>query len=313
VSDFELDYGAPFGASSAQRGGFFHVSFRSGSRASGACAVSAHDYLAREHGFDQAEFDRADHVESGHMPAWAQPDARVYWDAADLYERQNGRLFVAGDFALPRGLDREEQIALAREFVSGLTDSEQLPYTFAIHAGEDDEGHEHNPHVHVMISERRNDGIDRDPQQWFRRANSAHPERGGAAKSRAFHGRYWVEGARVRLADAINVRLREHGRDERVDHRSYARQGVDRQPSEHFGPVAAHVFERLGHSDRLEHAATVEDIPKRLADVEERIAQMERVRASLVLERESLTSAPEHAPTRSSSHTRAPGDGSRER
>jgi hypothetical protein len=36
------------------------------------------------------------------MPEWAQDDARAYWDAADLFERANGRLYVGGDFALPR-------------------------------------------------------------------------------------------------------------------------------------------------------------------------------------------------------------------
>ena len=38
------------------------------------------------------------------MPAWAEDDPREYWDAADLYERANGRLYVSADFALPRDL-----------------------------------------------------------------------------------------------------------------------------------------------------------------------------------------------------------------
>ena len=135
MSRFDLELGPPRSAGSVQPRGFYHVSFRSRSRASGACAVSAHDYIARENAFDAERFDQAVHVESGHMPSWAQHDAREYWDAADLYERENGRLFVGGDFALPRGLELDEQIALAREFVGSLTDREHLPYTFAIHAG----------------------------------------------------------------------------------------------------------------------------------------------------------------------------------
>jgi len=312
VNRFDLEFGSPRCGRSAQPGGFYHVSFRSGSRMTGACAVSAHDYIARENTFDSTAFDRAVHVESGHMPSWTQGDAREYWDAADLYERENGRLFVAGDFALPRGLEREEQIALAREFVSELTDREHLPYTFAIHAGEDRDGREHNPHVHVMISERGNDGIDRDRAHWFRRANRAHPERGGASKSRAFHGREWVEAARERLGTAINARLRDHGRTDRVDHRSYARQGIDRQPTEHFGPHAAHIFERLGESDRLEHAAADDDIPTQLADVEQQIAQLERDRRNLI-EHRSVKRTDDEAPTRSSSHTYSLDDDSPER
>jgi hypothetical protein len=310
---FDLELGPPRSGGSANANGFYHVSFRSGSRASGVCAVSAHDYIAREHAFDSTAFDRAVHVESGHMPSWAQDDARDYWDAADLYERQNGRLFVAGDFALPRGLELEEQIAVAREFVSGLTDGEHLPYTFAIHAGEGRDTGEHNPHVHVVISERGNDGIARDRQQWFRRANRAHPERGGASKSRAFHGRDWVEAARERLAEGINARLRDHGRAERVDHRSYERQGIDRQPTEHFGPEAAHIFERLGEHDRLERAAAVDDIPTQLADLEHQIAQFERLRASLMFEAASRDRHDDGSSTRSSANTRSSTDDSPER
>ena len=65
-----------------------------------------------------------------------------------------------------------------------LTDGEHLPYTLAIHAGEDADGHEHNPPAHLIFSERRNDGIERSRQDWFNRANSEHPEQGGAPKSR---------------------------------------------------------------------------------------------------------------------------------
>src|SRR5262245_45829282 len=55
-----------------------------------------------------------------------------------------------------------------------------------------------NPHAHLMISERRNDGVERSREQWFRHANSEHPERGGAPKSRTFHGREWMEQSRHR-------------------------------------------------------------------------------------------------------------------
>lgn len=141
--------------------------------------------------YDDPLRDPTTHVESGNMPAWAQDDPRAYWDAADLYDRANGRLYVSADVALPRGLSDDEQLGLARSFVRGLTSEEKLPYTFAIHTGRGAEGQEHNPHVHVMFSERENDSIARPKEQWFRRANREHPERDGAPKSRTFHGRQW--------------------------------------------------------------------------------------------------------------------------
>ncbi|MFN7985580.1 MAG: MobA/MobL family protein, partial [Vicinamibacterales bacterium] len=60
-----------------------------------------------------------------------------------------------------------------------------------------------------------------------------------APKSRAVHGPAWMEDTRPRWAALTNRVLGERGRDERVDHRSYARQGIDREPGSHFGPAAA--------------------------------------------------------------------------
>ena len=207
---------------------------------------------------------------------------RTYWDAADLFERANGRLYVSADFALPRDLDPEEQIALAHEFAEELTEEEQLPYTLAIHAGRDENGREHNPHAHLMFSERRNDGIERSREQWFRRADSAHPERGGAPKSRTFHGREWVEGARERWASMTNATLERAGRSERVDHRSYERQGVDREPGEHFGPSAPHMVERGDDHERLAGAASVRDHEDSVRAIEVEIAQLESARSALL-------------------------------
>ena len=281
------------GGGEACNGGVFYLSFRSGSRATAACAVNAYEYIAREGRFDDPELDRAVYVESGNMPSWAGDDGRKYWNGADLYEIANGRLFVAGEFALPRGLDVDDRIDLARTFVRELTNLERLPYTFAIHAGEDQERREHNPHVHVMISERSNDGLVRRPRDWFRRADRQRPERGGAAKSRSFHGssrpgRDWVERARERLANAINDRLRDRGRDERVDHRSYKRRGIDKEPCKRFSSQAVRIFERTGESPQLEQAIAIENMPRELASLDDRIERLEQIRADLVLEQSAL-------------------------
>ena len=96
----------------------------------GSCALASHDYITREgeYGSDgslegdgseedsqarQAERDPAVYIESGHLPAWAEGHAREFWDAGDLYERANGRLYISADFAIPRDLDSEDQVALA--------------------------------------------------------------------------------------------------------------------------------------------------------------------------------------------------------
>jgi MobA/MobL family len=209
-----------------------------------------------------------------------RPEA--YWDAADLYERANGRLYVSADFALPRDLGLEDQLALAREFAHHLTDDEQLPYTLAIHVGRDADDLEHNPHAHLMFSERQNDGIERSRDEWFRRANSEHPERGGAPKSRTFHGPEWIEQARERWADLTNKSLERSGRTERVDHLSYERQGIDREPGEHYGPSAAHMVDRGEDHDRLEHASSAVDDVQTIRGIESQIARLEAAKETLL-------------------------------
>ena len=98
-------------------------------------------------------------------------------EAADEHERANGRLFREVEFALPTELTRSERLEAAREFAHFLTDRERLPYTLAIHRG----GGE-NPHCHLVISERSNDGLERTAETWFKRYNGKAPEQGGARK-----------------------------------------------------------------------------------------------------------------------------------
>jgi hypothetical protein len=262
--------------------GTIHLSFRSGSRSSGASARAAFEYVSRSGQFEDRELDEALHVESDHMPAWAADAPDEYWDAADLFERANGRLYVSADFALPRRLEVEDRSALARAFAHELTDSEQLPYTLAIHAGRDDSGVEHNPHAHILISERMNGGIDRDSTQWFRRANTADPARGGAPKTRALHGQPWMERARSRWATLTNEMLASRGRPDRVDHRSYARQGIEREPGRHFGPAAAHLIAKDRPHEPLAQSADVDGRHAQLHELDSTITALERERASLL-------------------------------
>ena len=91
-------------------------------------------------------------------------------------------MFKEIEFALPVELDERQQQELASIFVADLTGGERLPYTMAIHRGGGD-----NPHVHLMISERGLDGHARDAEQWFKRANKAAPEKGGALKTPLVH------------------------------------------------------------------------------------------------------------------------------
>jgi hypothetical protein len=133
-----------------------------------------------------------------------------------------------------------------------------------------------------MISERKNDGIDRSPKQWFSRANPDDPSKGGAAKTRAIHGRAWTEHARRRWAELTNKTLERLGRVERVDHRSYERQGIHQQPGRHYGPSAASVVSRGDTHERLEIAAGAASDRERLEAIDQTIVALETERGALM-------------------------------
>ena len=251
------------------RGAIYHLNVRTGNRSKGQSARAAAAYIQRaaEYGRDRETADELLYTESGHMPAWAEAEPMTYWDAADLHERANGRLFQRVEVALPTALSAAEQRALAVGFARHLTDGEQLPYTLAIHAGEGT-----NPHCHLLISERTNDGLERSPEQWFRRYNAAAPEQGGARKTTALHPKAWLAETRAAWAEQTNQALAEAGHEIRIDHRSYAAQGIERVPGVHLGPTVRAMEARGLDTERGAEARAVAQHNAALAREQEELA-----------------------------------------
>ena len=151
----------------------FHLKVSVGSRADGRSAAAKADYIEREGRYEQ-DREELEHKEHEHMPEWAEDDPRSYWEAADEYERANGRLYREVQFALPKELSEDERRELASGFAKRLTEGERRPYTLAIHRGDGE-----NPHAHLMFSERANDGTRRSREQWFRRLQRGAIQRRG--------------------------------------------------------------------------------------------------------------------------------------
>lgn len=242
----------------------YHLTAKTGTRGHDSSARSKHDYVAREGEYANRE-DKLVYAEHGHMPAWAAKNAGAYWEAADMYERKNGRLFKEFEVALPRELDHDQNRTLISRFVRELTtgiDGGNLPYSMAIH-----EGKGNNPHAHFMISERVNDGHDRAPELWFKRVATGKKktaEEGGARKTTSLMPAEWFDKARARWAEMTNEALAQAGHDARVDHRSLADQRtealakgeleraalLDRAPQQHLGPRASAFEARTGKKSR---------------------------------------------------------------
>ena len=246
----------------------FHLSASTGSKASGQSAGAKASYIARA-GKYRRDREELVHVESKNMPAWAarglseRSDAAAleYWRAADVHERANGRLYKQVEFALPVELARGQQVALARYFARELTgnvDGGALPYTLAVHAGEQRK-QQKNPHCHLIISERVNDGIAREAGTWFKRAAVAGKDQaaGGARKTEALKPKEWLEAVREKWARFANRALELAGFAERIDHRSLEAQQVERIPQIHLGPNVSKMMARGIDTDRAVAAKRV--------------------------------------------------------
>ena len=253
-------------------GAIYHLHVRTGSRAKGDSARGTAAYIQRAGKYTLARYRPEDlvYAESGHMPAWAGDKALAYWDAADLYERANGRLFMRLEVALPLLLTAAEQRVLAMGFAHALIDPERLPYTLALHAGGGT-----NPYAVLLISERVNDRIARPPLQWFRRFNAMHPNRGGARKTTALRSRAWFQATREAWAVHTNRALERAGHTARIDHRSLAEQGItDRLPGTHIGPNILAMERRGVRTDRGTAAIRRAELNEQLGDLDAEIAEL---------------------------------------
>ena len=99
---------------------------------------------------------------------------------------KNGSTYREYEIALPREMNAEQRLELVEDFIQSEIGS-KYPYQFAIHNPKAMDGND-QPHVHLMFNERLQDGIERDPEQYFKRYNSKNPERGGAKKDNTGKG-----------------------------------------------------------------------------------------------------------------------------
>ena len=154
------------------------------------------------------------------------------------------------EVALPVELSRAEQLTLVRLFVKDNFIATGMCADFALH--DKDDG---NPHAHILLTIRplRSDGkwgpkcrkvYDLDSQ-----GNRIPDGKGGWKNHREdttdWNNRDNAEKWRAAWATYANRALEAAGRPERIDHRSYERQGIDKIPSIHMG-VAASQMERKG-------------------------------------------------------------------
>ena len=188
------------------------------------------------------------------LPAHAPPefsDRSTLWNSVEQIEKaSDAQLAREIEVALPVELSRTEQLALVRAFVKDNFVDAGMCADFALH----DKG-DGNPHAHIMLTIRplKPDGrwgpkcrkvYDLDSQ-----GNRIPDGKGGWKNHREdttdWNNRENAEKWRAAWAAYANRALEAAGRPERIDHRSYERQGVEKIPTIHMG-VAASQMERRG-------------------------------------------------------------------
>ena len=148
-------------------------------------AVQRFHYITRTKNFENHKENIAEKLEfmqSGNMPHFAQNKPDEFWQAADIYERKNGRVCSSLVVALAKELTAAQRSELAEQFIAEFADRYQFPYSCAIHNHEGSLGGQEQPHLHLMYSERSVDEIERTPEQFFKRYNPKNPQKGGAQK-----------------------------------------------------------------------------------------------------------------------------------
>lgn len=238
----------------------YHLNVRKISKAKGQSAKAKSDYINREDKYSK-RFEDLRFSDSGNMPSFSQNNPEKFWEFADIYERANARVCTEIEFALPRELTLEQNRELVQSFIKSTIDNEQhkLPYSFAIHNDQDN----HNPHCHLIFSERHNDGIERTAEKFFKRANGKDLALGGAKKSTYANSREFVQDIRTKWRELANYHLEKSGYAARIDERSYKNQGVEQQARPRLDRVTWQELKRLEQDDKLLDKA-LEDNTKKI-------------------------------------------------
>ena len=245
----------------------YRCEFKIISRAAGHKAVAAAAYRASEKLVDRTygvthDFTRKSNVGAtfilapDNAPDWMQDRAQL-WNAVEAAERRkDAQLSREVLLSLPHELTDAQREALIRQFVAERFVSRGMVADVAIH-GHSPNGDERNYHAHVMLTTRT------------LTLGTFGP------KERSWNGKEFLHETRVAWAEAQNRLFERLGLDLRVDHRSLADQGLDREPEPKLGPNATEAL-RNGEPEKAERViGDYEAVKDRNADREDLKEQLE--------------------------------------
>jgi len=234
----------------------YHASTKPIARSAGRSAVAAAAYRAGVELVDARtglvhDYTRKGGVELTEIltPDGLGVERNALWNAAELAEkRKDARTAREWIVALPAELDAGQRTELTRDFAQALVARYGVAADLAIHAP-DREGDNRNHHAHLLTTTRQvsraaDGGLVLGAKAHIELSDKARRERGlGAAADE-------VKAVRELWEHTANAALERAGVEARIDARSLQAQGVDREATQHLGPVASEMERRGKESDR---------------------------------------------------------------
>lgn len=215
----------------------YHFSAKVVSRSSGRSVVAAAAYrsggcLTNERDGVRHDYRRRQDVSHSEVlapagaPSWMR-DRGGLWNGVESVERRrDAQLAREIEVSLPRELDAAQRVELVRGFVRDQFVSRGMVADVSIHTPPASDGGE-QPHAHVLLTLRGIEGA------------------GFGKKERGWNDKGLLEGWRSAWSQACNQVLELEGHAARIDHRSLAAQGIEREPEPKLG-VRAQALERRG-------------------------------------------------------------------
>ena len=239
----------------------YHLSIKIISRGKGKSAVAAASYRSGEKIKNEYDGIVHDFTRKGGiahteilLPQNAPQaflDRGTLWNSVEKIEKsKNSQLAREIEIALPKELNREKQIELVREYVKENFVKVGMCADIALHDKNDG-----NPHAHILLTMRP---LNED-KTWGAKSKKEYILDENGEKVKLKNGNYktrkintvdWneqdkAEEWRKTWADITNKYLEENSIQEKVDHRSYQRQGIEEIPNIHLG-VSASQMEKKG-------------------------------------------------------------------
>lgn len=256
----------------------YHLNTHTIGRAAGHSAVAAAAYrsaskLVDERTGEVFDFTRKGGVLSAEIvtPAGVPvPERAALWNAAEAAEkRKDARVAREWRAALPHELNEADRRELATRMGQAIADRYGVAVDVCIHAP-DREGDDRNFHVH-MLATTRTIGADGalGAKAVIELANKDRQKAGIPGTSQGD-----ITDIRREWAELTNEALERAGISARIDHRSYADQGVELTPTKHIGSDAV-AMERRGldadrigihKADRQEQARQIAERPEIILD-----------------------------------------------